>query len=74
SNWRGDLRLPALLTWGGLRGGISIALALSVPETANKELLVDMAYAVVLCSVLVQAPTIKLFFRPQVLKQLMKAY
>jgi CPA1 family monovalent cation:H+ antiporter len=74
SAWKGDFRLPGLLTWGGLRGGISIALALSVPAIASKELLLDMAYAVVLCSVLVQAPTIKVFFPSESLKQLMRTY
>jgi CPA1 family monovalent cation:H+ antiporter len=51
-----------LLTWGGLRGGISIALALSLPPVALKMLLIDLTYAVVVFSVLIQAPTIRLLF------------
>ena len=44
----------ALLTWGGLRGGISIALALQIPNMDSRAPLVSMAYAVVLFTVLVQ--------------------
>jgi len=44
----------AILSWGGLRGGISIALALSLPAGDQRELILVMTYAVVLFSVLVQ--------------------
>ena len=37
-----------VLTWGGLRGGISVALALSIPEVAEKSALLAATYAVVL--------------------------
>ena len=37
----------AVLTWGGLRGGISVALALSLPPTMPRELLVGITYVVV---------------------------
>ncbi len=47
-----------VLTWGGLRGGISIALALSLPEFEGKAQLVAGTYAVVLFSLLVQATTL----------------
>lgn len=47
-----------VLTWGGLRGGISVALALSLPQFLGKELFVTATYAVVLFSLLVQAPTL----------------
>jgi len=46
-----------LLTWGGLRGGISIALALSLPNLADKNLLLAMTYVTVVFSVLVQGTT-----------------
>ncbi|MDQ6625397.1 MAG: cation:proton antiporter, partial [Verrucomicrobiota bacterium] len=46
-----------ILTWGGLRGGISVALALSVPEQAHRDLFVTMTYAVVVFSILVQGLT-----------------
>jgi CPA1 family monovalent cation:H+ antiporter len=47
----------AALTWGGLRGGISIALALSLPTSPERDLLVTTAYIVVTFSVLVQGLT-----------------
>ncbi len=53
----GRAALP-ILTWGGLRGGISIALALSVPRGPNQELILACTYAVVFFSVLVQGSTI----------------
>src|SRR5208282_3269288 len=47
-----------VLTWGGVRGGISIALALSLPHGAHRELLVVMTYCVVLFSIFAQGLTI----------------
>jgi monovalent cation:H+ antiporter, CPA1 family len=47
-----------ILTWGGLRGAISIALALSLPEIAQKDFIVTITYSVVLFSILVQGLTI----------------
>jgi CPA1 family monovalent cation:H+ antiporter len=52
-----------VLTWGGLRGGISIALALSLPEFAGRDTLVAGTYAVVFFSLLVQAPTLPRLLR-----------
>lgn len=55
-------RLPPgawkVLTWGGLRGGISVALALSLPAGPAREQVVALTYAVVVFSVLVQGLTI----------------
>jgi CPA1 family monovalent cation:H+ antiporter len=48
-----------LLTWGGLRGGISIALALSLPAMPQKDLILDMTYVVVIFSVLFQGTTFR---------------
>ena len=48
-----------VLTWGGLRGGISVALALSIPKLPNREPIIAMTYAVVVFSVLVQGLTIR---------------
>lgn len=55
--------LPAgawkVLTWGGLRGGISVALALSLPASAARDLILSLTYGVVLFSILVQGLTIR---------------
>ena len=55
--WPFRLAFP-VMTWGGLRGGISIALALSLPPGAMKDVLVAATYVVVLFSVLAQGGTI----------------
>jgi CPA1 family monovalent cation:H+ antiporter len=49
----------AIMTWGGLRGGISIALALSLPAFAGREVVISTAYAVVIFSILVQATSLR---------------
>ena len=61
-----------LLTWGGLRGGLALALALSLPESHDKPLIVNMTFAVVAFSVLVQGSTIAKFFKPSYLQGLLK--
>ena len=48
-----------VLTWGGLRGGISVALVLSLPAGPQRDLLLALTYAVVVFSILVQGLTIK---------------
>jgi Na+:H+ antiporter len=47
-----------ILTWGGLRGGISVALALSLPASAERETILAITYCVVVFSILVQGLTI----------------
>lgn len=47
-----------ILTWGGLRGGISIALALSIPNEFGKEIWVTITYIIVCFSILIQGLTI----------------
>lgn len=47
-----------VLTWGGLRGGLSVALALSLPAAAPRELLVGITYVVVVFSIIGQGLTI----------------
>lgn len=51
-------RTVRILTWGGLRGGISVALALSLPPGPIREQLLMATYAIVLFSLLVQGTTI----------------
>ena len=48
-----------VLTWGGLRGGISVALALSLPRGMERELILSMTYVVVIFSIIVQGLTLK---------------
>ncbi len=48
-----------IMTWGGLRGGISIALALSITPGPIRDLLVSVTYIVVVFSILVQGLSIK---------------
>ncbi|MFT3824416.1 MAG: sodium:proton antiporter [Chitinophagaceae bacterium] len=53
-----DRRSIVILVWGGLRGGVSVALALSIDEHLNKPLLVSITYFVVVFSIIVQGLTI----------------
>ncbi|MFL2601627.1 MAG: cation:proton antiporter [Flavobacteriaceae bacterium] len=50
-----------IITWGGLRGGLSIALALNLPNSigAGKDLILILTYGVVLFTILVQGLTLK---------------
>ncbi len=50
-----------IITWGGLRGGLSIALALNLPDSIGKgkELILILTYGVVLFTILVQGLTLK---------------
>jgi CPA1 family monovalent cation:H+ antiporter len=47
-----------VLTWGGLRGAISVAMALSLPATSSRSLVLTLTYFVVVFSILVQGLTI----------------
>jgi CPA1 family monovalent cation:H+ antiporter len=51
-------RTLIILTWGGLRGGISIALALSIYPSFDREIWVTITYVIVCFSILVQGLTI----------------
>jgi CPA1 family monovalent cation:H+ antiporter len=55
-------RLPpgawSVLTWGGLRGGISVALVLSLPHGPQRETILELTYCVVIFSILVQGLTV----------------
>ena len=62
SAFGGRLGLPPgswrVLTWGGLRGGISVALALSLPASPERDAILTLTYCVVVSSILVQGLTI----------------
>jgi len=47
-----------LMTWAGLRGALSIALALSLPQSPARELIVTATYVVAIFSILAQATTV----------------
>jgi CPA1 family monovalent cation:H+ antiporter len=51
------------LTWAGVRGGISVALALSLPEGADKPAILAATYAVVLFTIVVQGSTLGIVAR-----------
>ncbi|WP_201574061.1 sodium:proton antiporter [Psychrobacter sp. H8-1] len=57
-----QLKLPdgawKVLTWGGLRGGISVALVLQLPSGYERDILLALTYAVVVFSILVQGLSI----------------
>ena len=52
-----------LLVWGGLRGGVSVAMALSLPAGSERDLLLVVTYVVVAFSILVQGTTIPWLLR-----------
>jgi CPA1 family monovalent cation:H+ antiporter len=52
-----------IMTWGGLKGGISVALALSLPDSEWKPLILTVTYIVVLFSIIVQGLTVAPFAR-----------
>jgi len=57
---RGDASrsMAPLLTWGGLRGGISVALALSLPQFEGRDAVLNATYAVVVFAIVVQGSTV----------------
>ncbi|MGB5339693.1 MAG: sodium:proton antiporter [Gammaproteobacteria bacterium] len=55
-----------ILTWGGLRGGISVALALSIPAGPARDIILPITYIIVVFSILVQGLTVGRLIRYQI--------
>ncbi len=51
--------IVGILTWGGVRGGISVALALSLPDGPQRDVILSATYAVVIFAILVQGLTLQ---------------
>ncbi|SNS29466.1 sodium/proton antiporter, CPA1 family [Granulicella rosea] len=60
---RGHETSIVTLTWGGLRGGLSIALALAVPEGQGRVWILVTTYVVVVFSIVVQGGTLDIFLK-----------
>lgn len=56
-------RVLSILTWGGLRGGISVSLALGLPPGGLRDLLLPISYGVVVFTIIVQGLTMERFAR-----------
>jgi monovalent cation:H+ antiporter, CPA1 family len=61
------IRNVPFLAWAGIRGGISVALALSVPDTPARPAILAATYAVVLFSIIIQGSTLGYVARRTVL-------
>lgn len=59
-----------VLTWGGLRGGLSIALALSVPEALGRSWIVGATYIIVVFSIVVQGGSMDWILRARKARRL----
>jgi CPA1 family monovalent cation:H+ antiporter len=53
----------SIVTWAGLRGGLAVAMALSIPPGSERTLIVSVTYVIVVVSVIVQGLTMPLLIR-----------
>jgi Na+:H+ antiporter len=70
ADWLG---LTKLLTWGGLRGGLSLARAVSLPDSSWKPLILNMTFAAVVFSIVIQCLTIRRMFTRDQLAGLLRS-
>jgi len=64
------LGLVNLLTWTGMRGGLAVALAMSLPAGPDRSILLTVTFGIVAFSILVQGLTIRTFFSPSLLRRI----
>lgn len=60
----------SILTWGAMRGGLPIALSLSMPAVPGKDIIITMTYVVVVCSVLYQGLSLPTLMKAKVSRNL----
>ncbi|WP_020598666.1 cation:proton antiporter [Spirosoma panaciterrae] len=60
-----DRQTLTILVWGGLRGGVSVALALSIDEELNKNLFLAITYFIVVFSIVIQGLTVGKLTKPR---------
>lgn len=61
-----------ILIWGGLRGGLAVALALSIPNNSYRDLILSMTYSIVLFAILIQGTSVKLLVNRSIRKSVKK--
>ncbi len=58
-----------IMTWGGLRGGISVALALSIPDVPERKTIISITYIIVIFSIAIQGMTLGKLAKRQIEKR-----
>ena len=53
-----NFRNLSILTWAGVRGGISVAMALSLPDSPYREIILSSCYFIVIFSIIIQGLTL----------------
>ena len=53
-----SIRSLSILTWAGVRGGISVAMALSLPDSPYREIILSSCYFIVIFSIIIQGLTL----------------